>query len=405
VVLEDAAVVAPTVSQDQEFAALSRGDPMPWFDQRCRGIQFSPDSMAGRYLVFCFYGSAADPLGLRALETMRRHRAFFDDDRASFFGVSIDPQDESLKRVRDADPGIRFMWDFDLKVSKLFGSAPVSGAQHGMPTAIHRFWMIIDPTLRMLSTFPIGGQSDGAEVFPFLDRLPHPSQYAGFDIPAPILVLPNIFEPQLRRRLIDLYDADGGRESGVMRDSKAVIDASFKRRRDYHVTDQNLIKLIQRRILARAAPEIEKLFFMKPTRMERYIVGCYAADHGGHFRPHRDNRQRSTAHRRFAVSINLNGDFDGGAVIFAEYNRCENKAPPGWGIIFPCAILHQVTRVTRGRRYAFLPFLYDEAGAKIRAANLQARPPMPSVAAENALERNSDHPSAHFDAEQHCRMG
>ena len=30
-----------------------------------------------------------------------------------------------------------------------------------------------------------------------------------------------------------------------------------------------------------------------------------------------------------------------------------------------------VSAVTRGRRYAFLPFLYDEAAARIRAANNQ----------------------------------
>jgi hypothetical protein len=31
--------------------------------------------------------------------------------------------------------------------------------------------------------------------------------------------------------------------------------------------------------------------------------------------------------------------------------------------------LHAVTQVTRGRRYAFLPFVYDEAAAKVREAN------------------------------------
>lgn len=362
-------MVMAAVPQGESFAALSPGDPMPWFDQRCRGIQFVPDTMAGRYLVFCFYGSAGDRLGLQAIEAVRRHRDRFDDDRASFFGVSIDPGDEQLKRVQDADPGIRFMWDFDLKVSRLLGSAPNSTDRPGVPTAIRRFWMIIDPMLRVLATFPFGDRADGSEMFAFLDKLPHPSRYAGFEIPAPVLVLPHIFEPQLCQRLIDLYDAHGGNETGVMRESAGVLDASFKRRRDYHVTDQELITLIQRRVMARAAPEIEKLFFMKATRMERYIVGCYASEHGGHFRPHRDNRQVSTQHRRFAVSVNLNGDFDGGAVMFPEYNRREYKAPAGWGIVFPCAILHQVTRVTRGKRYAFLPFVYDEGGARIRVVN------------------------------------
>jgi hypothetical protein len=33
-------------------------------------------------------------------------------------------------------------------------------------------------------------------------------------------------------------------------------------------------------------------------------------------------------------------------------------------------MLHRVTRVTAGRRYAFLPFLYDDAAARLRQENL-----------------------------------
>ena len=38
-------------------------------------------------------------------------------------------------------------------------------------------------------------------------------------------------------------------------------------------------------------------------------------------------------------------------------------------MVFSCSLLHAVSTVTRGRRYAFLPFLYDDAAAKIREAN------------------------------------
>ena len=37
--------------------------------------------------------------------------------------------------------------------------------------------------------------------------------------------------------------------------------------------------------------------------------------------------------------------------------------------MFPCALLHAVSMVTSGRRYAFLPFLYDDAAARIREEN------------------------------------
>jgi hypothetical protein len=38
-------------------------------------------------------------------------------------------------------------------------------------------------------------------------------------------------------------------------------------------------------------------------------------------------------------------------------------------LIFPGAILHAVGKVSQGKRYAFLPFIYDAAVAKIREAN------------------------------------
>ena len=103
--------------------------------------------------------------------------------------------------------------------------------------------------------------------------------------------------------------------------------------------------------------------------MERHIVACYSAEDGGHFAAHRDNTTAGTAHRRFAVSINLNEDFDGGEVSFPEYGPRGFKAPTGGAVVFSCSLLHRVSPVTRGRRFAFLPFLYDEAAAQLRQRN------------------------------------
>jgi len=98
-------------------------------------------------------------------------------------------------------------------------------------------------------------------------------------------------------------------------------------------------------------------------------VGCYRAEDSGHFVAHRDNTTKGTAHRRFAASVNLNSDFDGGEISFPEYSPRGFKPPPGGAVVFSCSLLHAVSTVTRGRRYAFLPFLYDDEAAKIREAN------------------------------------
>ena len=86
---------------------------------------------------------------------------------------------------------------------------------------------------------------------------------------------------------------------------------------------------------------------------------------------------RATEHRRFAISINLNDDFDGGEVSFPEFSPRTFKAPIGAALIFSGSLLHCVSQVTRGRRYAFLPFVHDEEAEKIRLANLRFLSPAP----------------------------
>jgi predicted 2-oxoglutarate/Fe(II)-dependent dioxygenase YbiX len=101
-------------------------------------------------------------------------------------------------------------------------------------------------------------------------------------------------------------------------------------------------------------------------------VACYDSASSDFFRPHRDNTTKGTAHRRFAVSLNLNtGEYDGGLLRFPEFGQQTYTAPAGGAVVFSCSLLHEATPVTEGRRYVYLPFLYDEAAAKIREANCQ----------------------------------
>jgi predicted 2-oxoglutarate/Fe(II)-dependent dioxygenase YbiX len=354
------------------YANLLPGDAFPKVRQRCQGIDFRPDMMGGWYLVFLMVRSGADPRAQAALRAVGARRSTFDDARASLFVITTDPEDEASGRLKDVLPGIRIMWDTDGKASRPLGALPLDAPEGGAGDDHRPFWLVVDPTLHVLAKLPF--QEDGSDseaLFDLLDRQPHPSRFAGFEIPAPVLVLPNVFDTALCRHLIGLYDQSGGNESGVMRNNVGVYDRSFKSRKDFTIEDPKLVGHVQGLIARRILPEIEKLFFMKVTRMERYMVGCYAAEDGGHFRPHRDNDSEITAHRRFAVSINLNADFDGGAVSFPEYSPRGIKAPAGWAVVFPCAALHAVSKVTSGRRYAFLPFVYDEAGAAIRQTNMR----------------------------------
>lgn len=359
-----------------DFVNLAPGEPAPWFDQRSlSNPRYVFDTAGGRYIVLCFFGSAGQPAARAALDAVAANGALFDDDKLAFFGVTIDRSDESEGRLREVVPGRRYFLDFDHKISRLYGAVPRDG-DGSQKVSFRSFWVVLDPTMRIMEILPL--TADGSErerLFSLLAELPPVDRFAGVTLQAPVLYLPNVFEPALCRRLIGLYEEHGGRETGFMRqvDGRTVgmLDPSHKRRKDYDILDDGLRRTLQGRILRRVVPEIAKVHQFHVTRMERYIVSCYAAEDGGHFRAHRDNTTTGTAHRRFAVSINLNADFEGGEVGFPEYGSRTFKAPAGGAVVFSCSLLHAVSRVTAGRRYAFLPFLYDDEAAALREKNEQ----------------------------------
>src|SRR6185312_7831662 len=186
---------------------------------------------------------------------------------------------------------------------------------------------------------------------------------------APVLVVPQVFDRTFCDRLIGLYEAAGGREIGAIEyQGKAVerFDPKFRKRFDWYISDQATLQSTRELLERRLLPMVFRAFQFRTTRIERYLVGCYDSHTGGYFRPHRDNTAAIVAHRRFAVTINLNADYEGGHLRFPEFGDQTYSAAPGDAIVFSCSLLHEVTPVSRGRRYAFISFFYDEASQRMR---------------------------------------
>ena len=351
---------------------LHAGDPIPWFNlPSTDNPRYAFHSVAGRYVLLGFIGSAARPEAQAALAAIAANRALFDDERACFFGISVDPADREQGRLSPDLPGIRFLFDTTGAVCRDLGVIRRDAATPEGPELFTPAWVLVDPMLRVIETRPL---HEAEAILARLRTLPSPEAHAGTEVPPPVLVLPRIFEPELCRRLIAYYEARGGEPSGFMREvdgkTVGVFDPAMKRRRDCTIEDEALRSAVRARILRRVVPELAKAHFFKATRMERYIVACYDAADGGHFAAHRDNTTSGTAHRRFAVTINLNAEeFEGGELRFPEYGQRSWRAPTGGAVVFSCSLLHQALPVTAGRRYAFLPFLYDEAAARQREAN------------------------------------
>lgn len=353
-----------TVAPSAERPPLSIGDITPWFRQRCigRAEPFSFDTAAGRFITICLYGAASDPEAQRALGFVADRSQLFDGLTRQFFGVSADPVDE-------ADPslfpraGVQHFADADDVVAKALGFVPRAGRLDKRNAG--RGWLVLDPRLRVLATFPLDEQG-GLAALRYTEGLPTPAAYFG-DAPAPVLLAPHVFESSFNTRLIEAFSAHGGEDSAVLTDAGPLQAHGFKRRRDWRIADRALVAEVQSRIIQRIAPDIAHAFQFKATRMERLIVACYDAAEGGRFGPHRDNTVAASAHRRFAVSLNLNDDFEGGGLVFPEYGARAYRPAAGAALVFSCSLMHAVLPVTKGRRYACLPFLYDETAAQGRS--------------------------------------
>ncbi|ABQ70319.1 peroxiredoxin [Rhizorhabdus wittichii DC-6] len=345
---------------------LMPGDPAPWFAAPTLDRpRFQFDSIAGRHVVLLFLGSAGTAQAQAALAALAAQRDLFDDRSACFFGISDDPDDAAQGRIAHRMPGIRWFLDHDRSIARRFRAVDPDGR-----TRPH--WLLCDPMLRVLGRAGIGAGPKLLDSLRALLAGPAP------DLPAPVLVAPNIFDPAFCRRLIDLYERHGGSPSGFMREvdgrTVGVMDSSVKRRSDYYLDDDDVLREQVRARLSRfLVPQIERVFQFRASRIERYMIACYDSGDSGFFQAHRDNTTGGTAHRRFACTINLNaGDYEGGDLIFPEFGQRRYRAPTGGAVVFSCSLLHEATPVTRGKRYAYLPFLYDEAAARQREENARS---------------------------------
>jgi 2OG-Fe(II) oxygenase superfamily len=188
---------------------------------------------------------------------------------------------------------------------------------------------------------------------------------------APVLVVPHIFDRSFCRQLVDLYEATGGREIGLVENMGKIVervDPKLRKRLDYWISDEHALQRTKELLERRLLPIVYRTFQFPTTRIERYLVGCYDAASGGYFRPHRDNTAPPVAHRRFALTINLNDEYEGGHLCFPEFGYQTFRTAPGDAIVFSCSLLHEVTPVTQHGRFAFISFLYDEQSQKIRDA-------------------------------------
>ena len=233
--------------------------------------------------------------------------------------------------------------------------------------------VLLDPNLRLLDGWVV--TPDEAEQdsimrgigMLFAENAGEPS--AG-DSPqagsAPVLMVPRVLPPDLCAELVATFPkwAPAASPMPTADGAGLAVDPNRKSRVDAEIGDVELEQEVVASISRRVLPEVQKAFCYRPTRFERLKLVCYRAEENGRFAAHRDNTAPQTAHRRFALTLDLNrGEYSGGELVFPEYGDTRYAPTSGGAVVFSGSHAHAVCPVSQGERYALISFMYDDIGS------------------------------------------
>jgi len=242
------------------------------------------------------------------------------------------------------------------------------GSSYGIDPNERMTVLVLGPNLRIIEAHQLSAREFSMErILSAIRGIPR-LEPTEITMQAPVLLVPEVLEKEVCKNLIEVWRTQGNVETGVEHSSEghrgdANIPGS-KHRRDHVVTNEALLRELTSRVGRRLMPEIRKAFSFRATRFEGFKVACYDALTGGFFSTHRDNLSPATAHRRFALTLNLNEGYEGGYLRFPEYGPHLYRPGTGCAIVFSASLLHEVLEVTTGERYVLLSFLYGEEEAR-----------------------------------------
>ena len=230
----------------------------------------------------------------------------------------------------------------------------------GQAMGLRQRVIVLDPNQRVAGTFDTRALLAAAEGIGALAASVRADGGADLLLKtamAPVMVLPRVFEPDFCTQLIRLWGKGDHGDSGVSSRYGNVDMAKLKRTEDYMIVEPMMQKAVSDRLAYRIGPELTKVFaFDREFTFDAHVVLSYSAEGQHFFAAHRDNGAPVTADRVFAVSLNLNDDFEGGELVFPEYAGVRVSPPAGAAAVFSCGLLHKVGPVTRGRRYVLTTF-------------------------------------------------
>ena len=297
--------------------------------------------------MFCLFRDGTTDAAREILAELHDLQLRFEDVGARVVGISS----QIVERVST----FPMLHDADGEYLASFGLAAEAGAVA---------CAILDRNGRLIELASVGNGADKAKhALDLCGAEARRGENACITVQAPVLVIPRVFEPAFCKTLIEYWSEGEKTRDQITRHSTStradLSDYEIKRRTDVVIPEgEDLVNVeIRYRLSMRVVPELEKTLNFRTSGYELARIGCYDGAEAGFFRPHRDIYDDETDNpRRFAMSANLNEDFEGGEVSFPEYGSQTYRPPSGGAVIFSCRLLHEALPVTRGKRYGLFLF-------------------------------------------------
>lgn len=332
---------------------ITPGDRAPNFivgDTGGRRRMFYAEA-SGRPIVLCIARSAQDPRGDALLRSIEVVRPKLEAAGCDVFALTAD--EPAVTESRN-EP---FRIFADARDSVVSGYLSAEGNE---PASVRT--LLLDGNQRVLAVVDADDpQEHGALTLASLSLLPviPPARVVRGSSP-PVLMLPNVLAPEDCEGLIRLWNEGGHEEGSVSGRYGNAVAEDKKRSLDHIVTEPEMQRTLSEKLARRIGPELQKTFcYFSSFFFDAHVILSYGADRDDFFKPHRDNLTPGSQDRRFAMSLNLNGDYEGGELWFPEYGPDLYKPEPGTACVFSCSLLHEALPVTAGRRWVLTTFFRE----------------------------------------------
>ena len=336
--------------------------PFETRDEQGRKLGLADDHLSGHFLLLAFLGDPSREVAVPLLRSLADLEAPLEAVNATVIAVSAS-SDAAHNRQLKREAG--FPWPV---VCDSSGGTFASYGLHKVSDQFARL-VLITPYRQIRTWFDLEeGAGPALKTIMELMKNSQAAEELRWSPPhAPILVVPNVLSPEECGKLVESVETDT--PFMVRRPGPGEITGNYKipvyeydrqDRVDLIIKDPNTLAFLDERLFSRVTPMIKKAFAFDVTRREDLHIARYVGNREGFEIGHRDNTSPPGAHRRFALSMSLNDDYEGGEIEFNEFSPKGYRVPAGTAMVFSSSLLHEVKETTAGVRYNLISHLFNE---------------------------------------------